>query len=97
MHELINRIIKERQRDLGSHPKNLVFYQMVVGLVEEAGEVSGLLKRTFQQKDVPQIKWIEELGDVFWYLINVADMKGITLEQLIEFNRIKLEGRYGQN
>lgn len=68
----------------------------VCGLTEEAGEVSGLLKReAFKQINVPIERWREELGDVLWYLIATAQAKGLTLEEIFRSNEEKLRQRYG--
>ena len=70
----------------------------VTGLNEEAGEVAGLLCReVYKKAEMPQEKWIEELGDVLWYLIAATIAKGLTLEQLWEYNVSKLKERYGEN
>jgi hypothetical protein len=40
-----------------------------VGLVEEAAELLGLVrKRVFQQRDIDEARLTEELGDVLWCL-----------------------------
>lgn len=68
----------------------------VCGLTEEAGEVAGLLKReAFKQQPQPIERWTEELGDVLWYLCEVANQKGLTLEHIFKANREKLKIRYG--
>lgn len=69
----------------------------VTGLNEEAGEVAGLLCReVYKKADMPGYKWLEELGDVLWYLIAATISKGMTLEELWQYNVEKLEGRYGE-
>lgn len=69
----------------------------VTGLNEEAGEVAGLLCReVYKEKDMPQEKWIEELGDVLWYLTAATMAHGLTLEELWQYNIKKLEERYGE-
>lgn len=69
----------------------------VVGLNEEAGEVGGLLSReVYKGRDIPQSKWLEELGDVLWYLVAACRSKGFTLEELVQYNKQKLEDRYGE-
>lgn len=69
----------------------------VTGLNEEAGEVAGLLCReVYKKADMPEYKWLEELGDVLWYLIATTISKGMTLEELWQYNVEKLEGRYGE-
>lgn len=69
----------------------------VTGLNEEAGEVAGLLCReVYKKADMPEYKWLEELGDVLWYLTAATLARGLTLEQLWQYNVEKLEGRYGE-
>lgn len=69
----------------------------VMGLNEEAGEVAGLACREcYKDISMPRYKWLEELGDVLWYLTAATLAKGMTLEELWQYNVEKLEGRYGE-
>lgn len=69
----------------------------VMGLNEEAGEVAGLACREcYKGINMPRYRWLEELGDVLWYLVASALAKGYTLEELWNYNVEKLEDRYGQ-
>ena len=69
----------------------------VMGLNEEAGEVAGLACREcYKGIAMPRYKWLEELGDVLWYLTAATLAKGMTLEDLWRYNVEKLEGRYGE-
>ena len=69
----------------------------VMGLNEEAGEVAGLACRECWKKiPMPRYKWLEELGDVLWYLTAATMAKDLTLEELWQYNVEKLEGRYGE-
>lgn len=69
----------------------------VTGLNEEAGEVAGLLCReVYKSVNMPHEKWLEELGDVLWYLTAALHAKGITYQELWDYNMKKLEGRYGE-
>lgn len=66
----------------------------VLGLVSEAGEVAGKLKREFRGDSDPQREaMIMELGDTLWYVATAADELGITLLQLAERNLTKLASR----
>jgi len=68
----------------------------VCGLTEEAGEVAGLLKReVYQEKPVERERWVDELGDVLWYLIVTARAKGLTLDEVFKYNEEKLTKQYG--
>lgn len=90
------------QRDLGEKPVDVLKDICLLGLAEEAGEVVGLRKRELRQfgpKDVERSKreyFVEELGDVLWYLAAVCDVYGITLDELWDYNVEKLVKRYGK-
>ena len=70
----------------------------VFGLTSEAGEVAGLATRELW-KQIPQDadRWLEELGDVLWYVTAAAACRGYTLEDLYNYNVKKLEERYGRH
>lgn len=69
----------------------------VCGLTEEAGEVAGLLKReVFRENEVPRERWVEELGDVLWYLIACAMEQGIPMDEIFMYNQTKCTERYGK-
>ena len=83
--------------DLNRLNGNSALCHAVCGLTEEAGEVAGLLKReVFRENEIPKERWIEELGDVLWYLIAVAKEKGLTLDEIFMYNQIKCTERYGE-
>lgn len=66
------------------------------GLTNEAGEVSGKYKK-FLRGDKPwpivQEELIDELGDVQWYVAQLADELGVTLEEVMQRNLDKLHAR----
>jgi len=69
-----------------------------LGLVNEAGEVAGKIKKVFRDKD-GQINsetrdaLKAELGDVLWYLAQVATELDLTLDEIAEYNIAKLMDR----
>ena len=70
----------------------------VMGLNEEAGEVAGLACREcYKEIGMPQCKWLEELGDVLWYVANVARYLGVSLSDIAEGNIAKLSSRKNRN
>lgn len=86
----------------GDTPLNEIRDMMFLGLAEEAGEVAGICKRLIRGRDVDSEKanreyLAEELGDVLWYLAAIADGFGLSLDDIWQQNRHKLEERYGQN
>lgn len=74
----------------------------IMGLVEEVGEIAGILKRKargdYKPSDLPHttssIK--KELGDVFWYIADLATVYGFTLEDVARTNLDKLQTRLEQ-
>ncbi len=69
-----------------------------LGLVNEAGEVAGKVKKVFRDKDgqitpetLEALK--SELGDVLWYLAQVCTELGLPLDDVAEYNIAKLYDR----
>ena len=70
--------------------------ERVFGLLEECGEVAGVFKRLFRGDYGPDIagpKLAAELGDVLWYIANVAKDNGWKLSDICQANLDKLESR----
>jgi len=66
-----------------------------IGLVEEAAEVLGLVrKRVFQERDVDDARMTEELGDVLWCLAVTAHTLGVPLSRIAQANQDKLRRRH---
>ncbi|BAL99939.1 MULTISPECIES: nucleoside triphosphate pyrophosphohydrolase family protein [Caldilinea] len=69
-----------------------------LGLVNEAGEVAGKVKKIFRDKggvispeDREALK--QELGDVLWYLAQIATELGLELDEVASANLSKLYDR----
>lgn len=69
-----------------------------LGLTNEAGEVSGKIKKIFRDKegvigeaDLAALQG--ELGDVLWYLAQVSTELGLALDEIAEHNIAKLLDR----
>ncbi len=69
-----------------------------LGLTNEAGEVSGKIKKIFRDKggvineaDKDALK--SELGDVLWYIAQVSTELGISLDDVAAYNIDKLYSR----
>lgn len=99
--EVNDEIVSQIARDLGHHDELKLASIMISGLTEEAGEVAGLIKR--ELRDLPKDRlrctrehFVEELGDVLWYMVGVAYTHGIALEEIWDYNVKKLEERYGK-
>ena len=69
-----------------------------LGLTNEAGEVSGKIKKIFRDKegeigDADRAALAAELGDVLWYLAQVATELGLSLDDIATQNIAKLLDR----
>lgn len=69
-----------------------------LGLVNEAGEVAGKVKKIFRDKegiigDAERTALMKELGDVLWYLAQVSTELGLSLDEIAEHNIAKLLDR----
>ena len=66
-----------------------------MGLAGESGEVCDYLKKVvFHGHDLDQDKLADELGDVLWYLANLADAIDLPLSEIARRNVEKLQKRY---
>lgn len=69
-----------------------------VGLAGEVGEVCEEVKKAYRDdRDFDKEKLTNELGDVLWYLTNIASRAGITLEEIMQKNVDKLTKRHGES
>jgi NTP pyrophosphatase (non-canonical NTP hydrolase) len=69
-----------------------------LGLVNEAGEVAGKIKKVFRDKDghiseETREALKAELGDVLWYIAQVATELNLSLDEIAEHNITKLYDR----
>lgn len=74
----------------------------VLGLVNEAGEVAGKVKKLMRddQGQLTQERFddiVSELGDVLWYVTAVADDLGISLSNVFYDNFTKIKSRQERN
>lgn len=98
--EVNDEIVSQIERDLSHHDELKLRSIMIAGLTEEAGEVAGLFKRELRnlpkdQERCTREHYVEELGDVLWYMVGVAHTHGISLQEIWDYNIKKLEERYG--
>ena len=66
-----------------------------MGLCGESGEVIDLIKKWFAQgHELNRERIIDELGDIAWYIAEMATALGVTLEDVLTHNIDKLKSRY---
>lgn len=66
----------------------------VLGIVGESGEIAEKLKKMLFKPGYqwPESDQLDELGDIFYYVVIRAYQLGVTMEQLSVMNRNKLSG-----
>jgi len=79
-------------------PMNHSIVYPTMGMVNEAGEVAGKVKKIFRdrageisEEDRQALK--QELGDVLWYLAQICTELDLSLQEVAEANLIKLFSR----
>lgn len=78
------------------------FLEKVLGLVGEAGEAADKIKKIIRDKggyasEEDREAIAKELGDVLWYVANVARYMGVPLSEIAEGNIEKLTSRKKRN
>lgn len=67
----------------------------VMGLCGESGEVIDLVKKHLHQgHELDMEKLVKELGDVCWYVAEIATALDVPLEDVMQRNIDKLRARY---
>ena len=79
-------------------PMNHSIVYPTMGMVNEAGEVAGKVKKIFRDRggeiseaDRQALK--KELGDVLWYMAQICTELDLSLQEVAEANLIKLFSR----
>ena len=72
-----------------------VLTNCALGLAGETGQVVDLVKAyTFKWKDLDKEKLVHELGDVLWYLSQIAEWADIPFNEVAQENIETLNKRY---
>lgn len=74
-------------------PKKLALEYTALGLVNEAGEYAGKIKKLIRDGTIDDKEAAKELGDVLWYLAVAADELGYDLSEIAAMNLKKLKSR----
>lgn len=83
------------EKTAGTADNNDRILYTALGLAGEAGEIADLTKKlVFHHHPYDGKKFLDELGDVQWYLAMNAVAHGYTLAQVMEHNINKLRERY---
>lgn len=94
-YESMNDYQEEAHRTELELPLNQLLVKNALGLCGEAGELAEIVKKhAFHGRELDSNKLAEELGDVLWYLSQVARAAGISLNHVAIMNVRKLRKRY---
>ena len=80
-------------RKTARYPKRREKEYLMLGLMNEAGEVGGAFKKEIRDQVDNTELIIDELGDVLWYLTRLCDVYDIKISELMINNIDKLLGR----
>ncbi|MEK3819669.1 nucleoside triphosphate pyrophosphohydrolase family protein [Cytobacillus sp. FSL W8-0315] len=76
-------------------PQPQALCNYALGITGEAGEVADHIKKgVFHGHEMNRHELAKELGDVMWYVANLANLAGFTLEQVATMNVTKLMKRF---
>ena len=78
------------------------FLEKILGLAGEAGEAADKVKKILRDKGgyasgEDRVELVKELGDVLWYVANVARYLDVDLSEVAKGNIDKLESRRKRN
>lgn len=76
------------------YPECLAIEYLVMGLASEAGEVAGVVKKAIRAgQPIKPDRVCDELGDVLWYVAELASRMNLSLETVMSDNIDKLSAR----
>jgi NTP pyrophosphatase (non-canonical NTP hydrolase) len=92
---------QQRASRLAIYPEERAIEYVALGLASEAGEVAGKVKKairdgknwTGEQREDARQAVLGELGDVLWYVSELARQLDCPLERVMQHNVDKLESR----
>lgn len=83
--------VQKRLQKLG----NIRLLHSMIGLCTETGEIQDIMKKhIFYGKEIDRVNFVEELGDLMWYVAIACDELGVSLEEVMQKNAEKLAKRY---
>ena len=96
--DLFSTYQRESRKTWNVIPMDHSIVYPTLGLVNEAGEVAGKIKKIFRDKggvigDDDREALKGELGDVLWYLTQICTELGLSLEEVAAANIEKLFSR----
>ena len=88
--------------EFAKYPVECGIEYCILGLASEAGEVAGKWKKVIRDHggavtDETRAAILDEIGDVLWYVSQLAQEFGATLEGVASINIAKLADRKARN
>ena len=78
-------------------PEQAHLVHMSMGVSGEAGELIDAIKKyTMNQRELDLVNVIEEIGDIYFYLQGMEAALGLTREEILRRNIVKLNERYSE-
>ena len=91
--EKYQELSKRTNVDLGSLLNNNL--HMIMGISTESGEIVDVFKKHLAySKEIDYINIKEEIGDLMFYIVNMCNMNGWDLRDIMQTNIDKLKTRY---
>lgn len=66
----------------------------LLGLASECGEILGIYQKELQEHPVDEDKVVDEMGDLMWFLAELADCLKVEMDFVGRHNIEKLRKRY---
>lgn len=66
------------------------------GMASEVGEIHAIYQKVYQGHKMDYTKVVDEMGDLMWFMAELADVIGVSLDDIADHNIAKLKKRYPQ-
>ena len=80
-------------RKTAKYPKRREKEYLMIGLMNDAGEVGGAFKKEIRDRVDNTDLILDEMSDVLWYLVRLCDVYDIKISELMVNNMDKLFNR----
>lgn len=91
------RLAQQTDKQKGDNEREALIVPLL-GLAGETGTLLSAYKKWLRDGDAHRLfkdRVIEDLGDVLWYLANLADKFGVSLDDVARANLVKVHDRFG--
>jgi NTP pyrophosphatase (non-canonical NTP hydrolase) len=85
---------QEEAQKTAIYPEDKALEYLSLGLASEAGELTGKIAKWYRKDNTfPQLEVIDELGDILWFVSELARFLDTDLSAVADLNRKKLASR----